>query len=1065
MDPSRPPGAYCESDSDSSEPGYTPPASVPTSSPEQPNEPKLNDFIFPDPDWNSTLAQVRVVGNPLGSAVSSAILKHLTEAMRPNPPKTMCGKEEFLETLDKADVFVTDSRTKEAAPGAYVMHNGSLVAGVVDLPRDLVKMKRSTVKKVEQVRENQDQRTRVKGCQASQNNNIVMPPFTYSDRNGPVEVVHWLEGDDKAANQQPKTSIDLKKWSTSLEIVSQSPINDARGNTTSRGAVNVERLRKLLGRTMARSRNQVNIAAISDPSTQFSPLNASPDKDLSEHTQDFIDRIVQGVSPKLNTLEEVQAQMRSQDRHVASARRYARPVTPDSPVQTLNHCADEAVAADQHCRICGDWGCDHCKPDWYDSLLQEQVEQGPSSVGWGIPNDGEEEQPHGTDEWCQCDECLDHVGSRTADSAVISPERSTTPKPAMGSYATEPHAEVKSAVIKQHTKHPESSEQDDLTPIRVKRHHDWVIQPNHPEQSNQHCTHATHRDISGTSGELYERNKKALDILFEAAAHRPNVAISSTTTKDENQKTAKRKPVVSHRTTMPNDPERMGSHWSDLSSDIKQDAQGDRSSFTDRESTSTIVQNAFTKPWFRDAMDLLNLQHFRTVDHKTLLERFRHRVAWSPKETVQLVNAFECITAHQNIHNCWVHDFVWSGEADKCLLHWRSFESGICWYNASSILGVSLEECEKRFAQIKSRGWGRKSDKDNKTHKYITKKSNAEQSRTVLAEKENDDPASLAFVSFEVLPNESSGAEDSFTEQDSHAWGNDADAGCGSNDTERASNEHCSIRCGACNPGQCHCCLVGLRGHDLDAGGTECWGHASRSIEQDGGGWGHVDDCHVHFGNCRGQPGEDPKENEGDVEELGSGVDSEPAFDFFSRRNAPNLGANNGPNTYSGSERSAPSSAIEPYTVTYWAIVEHGDQIISISVDSSNVTGPEKSILEGPAKKVWKWVQEKGLGDRIELQDAFDFAKDMHVGEEEEEIEEEEVQGDDESMCEVAPYTRKEHLRVASPNTAINGWGCGGGKARPTDPSSMSGYRSPSEMRSRVASPTSSAGGWGCPAL
>jgi len=29
-------------------------------------------------------------------------------------------------------------------------------------------------------------------------------------------------------------------------------------------------------------------------------------------------------------------------------------------------------------------------------------------------------------------------------------------------------------------------------------------------------------------------------------------------------------------------------------------------------------------------------------------------------------------------------------------------------------------------------------------------------------------------------------------------------------------------------------------------------------------------------------------------------------------------------------------------------------------------------------KKVWKWVQEKGLDGKVSLQDAFELAKDVH---------------------------------------------------------------------------------------
>ncbi|KAH7413848.1 hypothetical protein DE146DRAFT_9913 [Phaeosphaeria sp. MPI-PUGE-AT-0046c] len=83
-----------------------------------------------------------------------------------------------------------------------------------------------------------------------------------------------------------------------------------------------------------------------------------------------------------------------------------------------------------------------------------------------------------------------------------------------------------------------------------------------------------------------------------------------------------------------------------------------------------------------------------------------------------------------------------------------------------------------------------------------------------------------------------------------------------------------------------------------------------------------------------------------------------------------------------GADKSSYSAApvSKPYTVTYWATVECGDQKVHIPLDSSNISGSEKTILDGPAKTVWKWAQEKGLGDKISLQDAFDLAKNMTAG-------------------------------------------------------------------------------------
>jgi hypothetical protein len=78
--------------------------------------------------------------------------------------------------------------------------------------------------------------------------------------------------------------------------------------------------------------------------------------------------------------------------------------------------------------------------------------------------------------------------------------------------------------------------------------------------------------------------------------------------------------------------------------------------------------------------------------------------------------------------------------------------------------------------------------------------------------------------------------------------------------------------------------------------------------------------------------------------------------------------------------RAAEAPVPSAYTVTYWATVESGNNTVHVPIDSDNVSGPEKNIIEGNAgmKKVWKWVQEKGFSDKVSLQDAFDLAKDMH---------------------------------------------------------------------------------------
>jgi hypothetical protein len=77
----------------------------------------------------------------------------------------------------------------------------------------------------------------------------------------------------------------------------------------------------------------------------------------------------------------------------------------------------------------------------------------------------------------------------------------------------------------------------------------------------------------------------------------------------------------------------------------------------------------------------------------------------------------------------------------------------------------------------------------------------------------------------------------------------------------------------------------------------------------------------------------------------------------------------------------APKTEPAPYippTVTYWATIESGGKEIHVPIDSKHVSGPEKSIATSRMEKVWRWIHDKGLGDKISLQDAFDLAQSMH---------------------------------------------------------------------------------------
>ncbi|KAL1597166.1 hypothetical protein SLS60_008748 [Paraconiothyrium brasiliense] len=66
--------------------------------------------------------------------------------------------------------------------------------------------------------------------------------------------------------------------------------------------------------------------------------------------------------------------------------------------------------------------------------------------------------------------------------------------------------------------------------------------------------------------------------------------------------------------------------------------------------------------------------------------------------------------------------------------------------------------------------------------------------------------------------------------------------------------------------------------------------------------------------------------------------------------------------------------------VTYWITVESGGQQMHVPIEPGQVVGSEKDIITSEMKNVWQWVQDKTLGDKVSLQDAFDLAQKMHGG-------------------------------------------------------------------------------------
>jgi hypothetical protein len=139
---------------------------------------------------------------------------------------------------------------------------------------------------------------------------------------------------------------------------------------------------------------------------------------------------------------------------------------------------------------------------------------------------------------------------------------------------------------------------------------------------------------------------------------------------------------------------------------------------------------------------------------------------------------------------------------------------------------------------------------------------------------------------------------------------------------------------------------------------------------------------------------------------------NEPPEMFYSSYIAPTS------DTASASTPKAPVPGT--YTVTCWAAIESGDKIFHVPVDRSNVSGPEMAIIEGSTgmKKVWKWVQEKGLVHTVSLQDAFDLAKDMHGEDENDQSVTEEPQVAQETSRSFSRYSDVHWAAPAAHNVA-----------------------------------------------
>ncbi|KAF1918690.1 hypothetical protein BDU57DRAFT_511411 [Ampelomyces quisqualis] len=287
--------------------------------------------------------------------------------------------------------------------------------------------------------------------------------------------------------------------------------------------------------------------------------------------------------------------------------------------------------------------------------------------------------------------------------------------------------------------------------------------------------------------------------------------------------------------------------------------------------------------------------------------------------------------------------YNWTDEADQELVRLRRSKRKSSWPKIAKKLNAPIDLCKERFQLIKLRGSANKASKEERKARKAKKPSKVRwyDMREGISEPEFDfELQSDADIACSVTPK-------------SHHWGDDYDR------TKILDQEAEQ---------------VGFGGGDDTGGFYGTWANRAdpnkRSACVENGGWDSAPRSDTEGdGWNRAAPVSGPSSDDGRP------VDAWSSCGSGSICNPPSM--KNGDSTRKKKIEPA-AVAPKPYEITYWATVECGDQIVHIPIDSSNVAGPEKIILDGPAKKVWKWVQEKGLSDKIGLQDAFDLAKDIY---------------------------------------------------------------------------------------
>ncbi|KAJ4373665.1 hypothetical protein N0V86_007808 [Didymella sp. IMI 355093] len=290
------------------------------------------------------------------------------------------------------------------------------------------------------------------------------------------------------------------------------------------------------------------------------------------------------------------------------------------------------------------------------------------------------------------------------------------------------------------------------------------------------------------------------------------------------------------------------------------------------------------------------------------------------------------------------------------------------WIDIAEQLNVKLAKCKRRFEHIKPKGWTPKVKKQVKKQKAATAKKQLAQQGAVTT------PSTTKAESIVV--------EDT----DSTAWGAPA----------HEWPEACFWDYDDLWTAEQETHLLWMRQEACVS-----WEEIAATMEKS------VDDCLKRFEHLTASAKVNSSGSEPSVQDKNSGWNTGDCWgvsneeDLNGSDNAFNSGWVTPPplwrgcweasSRHQGSPELRPAIYVPP-TVTYWAAIESAGQKVHIPIDSRHVSGPEKNIAACGMQKVWKWVHDKRLDDKIGLQDAFDLAQSMHAKEDMEEVKVERAQ-------------------------------------------------------------------------